>query len=130
MPAQHSTAQHHAILRQTHQVTGDGFEKALGFVYSGCVSCRADELPDLLHTADRLSIAKLAGVCVEHLVKGLDAGNCIDMWQLYEGGPHTAINEAALAMALQHFCRLVTVSCPCLSLAVLADMCNMPECRT
>ena len=110
-------AQHHASSRQiTHQVTSDGFEKALDFLYSGCVSCRADELPDLLHTADRLSIAKLAGVCVEHLVKGLDADNCIEMWQLYEGGPHTAISEAALGMALRHFRGLVAVSCACLLL--------------
>ena len=106
-------AQHHASSRQAHQVTSDGFEKALDFLYSGSVSCSAEELPDLLHTADRLSIAKLAGVCVEHLVKGLDADNCIEMWQLYEGGSHTAISEAALALALQHFFRLVEVNCAC-----------------
>ena len=123
-------AYHHASLRQTHQVTSDGFEKALDFLYSGCVSCRAEELPDLLHTADRPSIGKLAGVCSEHLVKGLDTGNCIEMWQLYEGGPHRAISEAALGLALHHFRKLVQVSFACLSLPVLVERRDMPGCRT
>ena len=66
-------------------------------------------MTELLHTADRLGIQRLANLCEQQLLQSLEPQNCLQLWQLGEDGNHSNVLEAAVSAALQHFERVVQV---------------------
>ena len=85
------------------------FEKAVEYIYSGCVSCLETEVVELLRTADRLGMCRLVNLCEQQLLQSLRPQNCLQLWQLGEDGNHINVHEAAVSAALKHFERLVQV---------------------
>ena len=74
------------------------FEKAVEYLYSGRVSCLESELLELLRTADRLGVCRLSNLCEQRLVQSLSPENCLQLWQVGEGGQHAVEGDVVIVL--------------------------------
>jgi len=82
-----------------NDVSADGFDKVLQFMYTGETELSDENIEQILRAADLMKLTELTAFCVDYLTDRLSADNCPHYWKLAE-----QMNLATLALACQRLC--------------------------
>ncbi|EKX46449.1 hypothetical protein GUITHDRAFT_138195 [Guillardia theta CCMP2712] len=88
---------------ELHEITAEGFQGVLSFLYSGEVSLRDSTAELVLLAADRCEVLGLVNLCCSFLLDRITWRNCLHYWSLAEQVVCLKLKRKARLVALKHF---------------------------
>mmetsp|Transcript_30951 Transcript_30951/g.72361 ORF Transcript_30951/g.72361 Transcript_30951/m.72361 type:complete len:593 (+) Transcript_30951:121-1899(+) len=88
---------------ELHEITANGFEGVLSFLYSGEVTLKDSTAELVLLAADRCEVLPLVQLCCTYLLDRITWRNCLHYWSLAEQVGCDALKGKARHTALKYF---------------------------
>jgi len=82
-----------------NDVSADGFDKVLQFMYTGETELSDENVEQILRAADLMKLTELTAFCVDYLTERVSADKSLRYWKLAE-----YMNLASLALTCQRLC--------------------------